>query len=462
MHDIFDNILLLTDSYKASHYKQYPPGTEYVYSYFESRGGKYEDTCFFGLQYLILRYLSGQVVTQEKIDFAATVFAEHFGNAELFNKAGWQYILDKHNGHLPVEIKAVPEGVVVPTGNVLMTIVNTDPECYWLTNYLETLLVQVWYPSTVATISRTCKGAIKDFLDHTSDDSGGLPFKLHDFGFRGVSSVESAAIGGAAHLVNFQGTDTVVALPLIHKYYNGSFAEGQSIPASEHSTITSWGKSGELDAYRNMLEQYPTGLVACVSDSYNIYTACNQLWGEELRDQILSREGTLVIRPDSGRPLDVVMDCLEILWRKFEGYTNGKGFRVLNDKVRLIQGDGVTPDDIILILSAMANEGWSADNIAFGMGGGLLQKLNRDTQKYAFKCSQVIVNGKERDVWKAPVTDISKRSKRGRLSLRMNKTGQVVTVPECDPFWDALGIVFRNGKPAVLHSFADIRRRAKI
>merc|ERR1712151_1393474 len=194
-------------------------------------------------------------------------------------------------------------GTVLPYKNVLFTMENTDPKCFWLTNYLETLLVQVWYPTTVCTQSREQKKIIKTWMTKTGCteqvDGGAHLFKLHDFGFRGVSSVESAALGGAAHLVNFRGTDTLAALMMVNDCY-GSECAGFSIPASEHSTITSWGKEREVMAFKNMLEQYPTGLVACVSDSYNIYDACEKLWGDKLKAEIENRDGTLIVRPDSG------------------------------------------------------------------------------------------------------------------------------------------------------------------
>ena len=198
-----DNLILLTDSYKVSHWLQYPPGTERVYSYLESRGGRFADVVFFGLQYYLRKYLEGAVITREKVDAAEVFWAEHLGASGLLNRAGWDAIVSDHGGRLPVRIRAVPEGTVVPTRNVMMTIKNTDPRLYWLPNYLETLLVQVWYGCTVATLSREMRKLIHGSLEETGDPSG-LDFKLHDFGFRGASSVESAAMGGAAHLVNFR------------------------------------------------------------------------------------------------------------------------------------------------------------------------------------------------------------------------------------------------------------------
>ncbi|RJQ27061.1 nicotinate phosphoribosyltransferase [Candidatus Parcubacteria bacterium] len=451
-----DNLLLMTDSYKVSHWKQYPPGTETVYSNFESRGGKWNDIVFFGLQYLLEKYLESWRVTQPNILEAADLLKNHIGH---FNSEGWYHILDKHNGHLPVSIKAVPEGTVVPVHNVLMTIENTDPKCYWLTNYLETLLVQTWYPCTVATQSREMKKILLDYLNITGTPAD-IDFKLHDFGFRGVSSVESAGIGGAAHLVNFKGTDTLAGIVLAEKYYAANMP-GFSIPAAEHSTITSWGRDKEVDAFRNMLDQYPKGLVAVVSDSYNIYNACRNLWGIELKDKVISRDGTVVVRPDSGDPITTVIHVLDALGENFGTVKNKKGYKVLPSQLRIIQGDGI---DIVMmqrILDNMYMRGYSADNIAFGSGGGLLQKLDRDTCKFAFKCSSVTVNGEERDVWKDPITDSGKKSKRGKLKLIKTEDG-FKTVRNTEQGDDNLVEVFRDGKILVRHTFDEIRERAKI
>lgn len=408
-----DNIILLTDSYKISHHKQYPPDTETVYSYFESRGGAWKDTVFFGLQYLIKQYLEGQVVTREKIDEAKDILTGHLGNEDIINLEGWEYILKEHNGYLPIEIKAVPEGTVVPTSNVLMTVENTDPKCFWLTNYVESLLVQCWYPTTVATLSREMKKMLKSNLNMTGSDAG-LDFMLHDFGFRGVSSVESSMLGGAGHLLNFRGTDTLSALVMARKYYGAGIA-GFSIPASEHSTMTSW--NDEEKAMENMLDTYPTGLVACVSDSYDIYNACSEIWGEKLKDKILNRDGVLIVRPDSGDPCEVVVKCLDILGDKFGYETNEKGFKVLNPKIRMIQGDGCNYDMVDKILSVMGRAGWAAENLAFGMGGALLQQMDRDTLSFAFKCSAIKRNGEWSDVFKNPITASNKASKKGQLKL---------------------------------------------
>lgn len=450
---------LYTDSYKFSHHLQYPPETEYVSSYYESRGGAFDEIVFFGLQYLLEEYVI-KPVTQKDVDLAYELAEKHLGNKNIFNKEGWDYIVKEHGGYLPVVIRAVPEGSVVPTHNILMDVTNTDPKCAWVTNYIETLITTVWYPCTVATQSREMKKIIKRYADKTADDMF-IDFKLHDFGFRGSTSVESSALGGAAHLVNFQGTDTFSAILLLREYYDADMA-GFSIPAAEHSTITSWTREKEAEAYRNMLEKFPDGLVAVVSDSYDIYNACENLWGTELKELIENRNGTLVVRPDSGNPPEVVVNVLNILGNKF-GYTlNSKGYKVLPPFIRVIQGDGIDISMLDIILENMERNGWSVENIAFGSGGGLLQKVNRDTCRFAFKCSSVVVDGEERDTYKDPITDSGKRSKRGRLDL-VSQDGVLTTVKKGDTLLPSeLKTVYMNGVMLERYTLEEVRERAKV
>ncbi len=459
------NIILNTDSYKVSMFKQYPVGTTGVYSYIESRGGRYDQTVFFGLQAFIKEYLL-EPITQADIDIADEILTAH---GEPFNREGWEYILRAHGGYLPVVIRAVPEGTVVPVKNVLATIENTDPQAFWLTTWLETALLRaIWYPTTVATQSWTIKRVILDYLEKTGDPTL-IDFKLHDFGARGVSSMESAGIGGAAHLVNFMGTDTISGVLFAREYYNAGVA-GFSIPAAEHSTITSWGRDGEVKAYANMVDQFarPGSILAVVSDSYDIFNAASNLWGEALREKVIASGATVVIRPDSGDPVEINRRLIEILGEKF-GYTvNSKGFRVLNN-VRLIQGDGVNELSIRSILGAFMAMGWSADNIAFGMGGALLQQLDRDTQKFAMKCSAALVNGEWIDVQKDPVTDSGKKSKAGRVQLWKSggEWASAVTAPTgwtdkgIGPFVPLLEEVYRDGRLVKEITFEQIRANAK-
>jgi len=465
---LFDNIMLLSDSYKTSHWRQYPPGTTEVYSYFESRGGKFPEVTFFGLQYLLKRYLEGPVVTKAKIDYAESIVNGHMGQGEMkhFNREGWEYILKKHGGRLPIKIKAVPEGMTVPNKNVLMTVVNTDPKCFWLTNYLETLLVQVWYPMTVATQSREQKKILLSYFDKTGCEvtPTSIGFALNDFGVRGVSSMETAALGGAAHMVNFIGSDNMPALVMTKEYYAAKGPTAFSIPASEHSTITSWQRSGEVDAFRNMLTQYPTGLVACVSDSYDIFNACSNLWGGELKDLIVQRQGRLVVRPDSGEPQKVVVEVLDRLGKAFGTSTTSKGYKLLPDYIRVIQGDGVSYETLGAILESMAKAKWAAENVAFGSGGALLQKVDRDTQKCAFKCSEATVNGTPVPVYKDPITDKGKLSKKGKLRLVKDAQGKITTLTEGagDDKDDLLVEVFNNGKIMKTWTWDEVLERAKL
>jgi nicotinamide phosphoribosyltransferase len=454
------NLLLRTDSYKASHWLQYPTGASRVHSYIESRGGAFPATVFFGLQAYLKEYLS-RPVSRDDVEEAAAIYAAH---GEPFNRSGWDLLIERHGGMLPVEIRAVPEGLVVPTGNPLVTIENTDPDFYWLPSYLETeLLRAVWYPTTVATLSAAAKLTISRYLQATSDDvAGQIGFKLHDFGARGVSSLESAALGGMAHLVNFLGTDTVIALQAARRYYGAQMA-GFSIPAAEHSTITSWGRDGEADAYRNMLRQFakPGAILAVVSDSYDIYNACDKIWGEELRQTVVDSGATVVIRPDSGEPTEVVLRVANILAKRFGTTTNSRGYRVLNH-VRIIQGDGINLDALRNCLSTLYHNGFAADNIAFGMGGGLLQQVNRDTLRFAMKCSAMEVQGQWRDVYKQPVGDSTKASKKGHFAL-VERGGQISTLRRgADESIgdDLLQPVFRNGQLLRDSAFDKIRARA--
>lgn len=451
-------MILNADSYKYSQFNQYPKDTQIVCSYIESRGGIHDETLFFGLQMFMKEYLT-KPITMEDIDEAEAIIRAH---GEPFHRAGWEYIVNEHEGRLPLYIEAVPEGTLVPTGNVLLNVWNTDPECYWLTSFCETALLRaIWYPTTVATNSYYIKKLILEYLEKSGDPSL-IDFKLHDFGARGVSSLESAGIGGAAHLVNFKGTDTVEALLYARRYYGADMA-GFSIPAMEHSTVTSWGRDGEIDSFRNMIKQNasPGGIIACVSDSYNIYDAC-RAWGNELKMDVLNSGATVVIRPDSGDPASVVLRCCEILEEGFGVTINSKGYKVLNN-VRVIQGDGINIESIRKILDTLQMHYYSADNVNFGMGGALLQGVTRDDQKFAMKCSTIFKDGEWVRVFKDPITDPGKTSKSGLLDL-VKRDGTYSTIDNLVEFsgsYSAFDIVFVNGRILKEYSFDEVRNNAK-
>jgi nicotinamide phosphoribosyltransferase len=467
-----NNLLLLADAYKYSHYKLYAPGTTKIYSYLESRGGLFEETVFYGLQYFLKEYLQGRAFTKENIDEAEEILNGVFGRKGVFKRENFEYILNEHGGHLPVRIKAVPEGSVVPVKNVLMTIENTDPKCFWLTNFLETLLMQVWYPSTVATLSREIRKIVEHNFEQTADEEAkqSIDFVLNDFGFRGVSSVESAGLGGSAHLINFSGSDTVYASAFAKEYYDAERVYGMSVPATEHSIMTLKGVIGEKEIFANALNAYPDGILSCVSDSYNIFNAVGELWGKEFKERILQRNGALVIRPDSGDPVTTLLKVFEILFDRFGFTTNSKGYRVLPKQVRVIQGDGIDYESIQSIYSAFRANRISSENLVLGMGGALLQKVNRDTQKFALKCSYAEVNGEKVDVQKSPMemdehgqlTKSFKSSKPGRLKLVRTADG-FKTVSESSAVGeDVMETVFENGEIKKTYTFEQVRENASI
>lgn len=466
-----ENFILLSDAYKETHWLQYPQGTTKVYSYLESRGGKYSETLFFGLQMWLKKYFTGVVVEQWMIDEADSELKEVFG-CDYFNREGWQHIVDVHGGQLPLKIKAVPEGTILGGKNVLVTVENTDPEVPWLTNFCETLLLQVWNTITVSTNSLMSKRVIQKWAE-ISSDTGVSPFHLNDFGFRGVSSVESAGLAGCAHLVNFAGTDTLIAINYAKRFYNATGLVGASVFASEHSTTTIYGRENELEAYRTFLTNCSEGIASLVSDSYNIYEAI-KMFGTELKELVLSRGsktgfGKLVVRPDSGDPVSMSLECVLLLDQYFGSTTNTKGYKVLNPKVGVIYGDGITTETIDLILENLVKNGYSTDNIVFGQGGALLQQVNRDTLKFAFKCCYAEINGKGVDVYKDPITDSGKKSKRGKLKLakvteHFNPDnlplGTYVTVPEGSWVKDELVTVFENGELVKDWTFTEVRENA--
>jgi len=461
-----NNFILQTDSYKLTHWKQYPEGTTKVYSYLESRGGKFDSTLFFGLQYYLKEYFEGQVVTQEDIIEAEEFSKQHFGVDTMFNKEGWQYIVDKYDGKLPLRIKAVKEGNLVPVSNVLLTIENTDPKCFWLTNHAETMISKLWYSITVATNSFYSKKLLKKYLKETNGNFDVLGFKLHDFGYRGVSSEETAGIGGAAHLVNFKGTDTILATRFLREYYGANQMTAFSVAASEHSISTAFGKENEEDYFLNMIRKYPTGIVSIVSDTYDVYNFVGTM-SKKHKEEILNRNGSVVFRPDSGDPIEINMKLIDVLWNIFGG-TYHNGYKILVPQVRLLQGDGVDYDMMEKFLSTAKANNWSTDNWVFGSGGGLLQKFDRDTQKFAIKASYMEQQiGDEiigKSIVKDPITMSSKKSKPGILKLHRSGgkystiSSERETKPMFNSYTDELETVFENGELKRFQNIEDIRK----
>lgn len=460
------NRILNTDSYKLSMAQQYPTGTTHVFSYIEARkGGVVPYALFFGLQYILKEYFA-KLITAEEVAVAKEVARAH---GEPFNEVGWMHIVQKLGGRLPIRIRAVAEGTVVPEGNVLATVENTDPACWWLTTHLETMLMRLWYPTTVATASFSARRLIKGALTRTSGDVSSLDWRLHDFSFRGVEALEAGAISAAAHLVSFSGTDSIGGILMARGFYGYEGYAG-SIPAYEHSTVSSWLQDGELECYRNAIRQFgkPGAVFAVVMDTYDIEAAIKTHLAE-LKAELIASGATLVVRPDSGVPQEIAPQVIEWLGEVF-GYTvNSRGYKVLNT-VRVIQGDGINllkDNTIARILEALETKGWSAENLTYGAGAGLAQKMDRDSLRFAMKCSAAMVAGVWRDVFKAPKTDVSKASKAGRLTL-VAKNGEFRTVKESElASYEAFGwkellqTVFENGELLVEHKFVDIQARAR-
>lgn len=460
---LLGQFILASDSYKQGHWSFSPPNFENSYGYIEARkGGDFKEVQFFGLQYA-LRYFMTQQITLDMID-EAQPFVEAHGLP--FNRRMWDRIVTVHNGYLPLIIKALPEGIVVPHGTVLVTVESTDPHCVDLAAFVETLLLRaVWFPTTIATRSMRWWRLIQRSLVQSGDETT-TDFKMVDFGARGVSSTETAGLAGMAHLVNFQVTDNLMGIRFAKEAYDATMP-GVSIPATEHSVTTAWGKDNELAFFRNILKVHghkanPLGgrcLISAVIDTYHQDEAI-KMWGTTLMDDLVASNMTLVVRPDSGDPIINVVHVLDLLGTYFGFTVNDKGYRVLPDYVRVIQGDGINEESLRRILQRVTYNGWSIDNLTFGSGGGLLvHEVERDTHRFAMKTSEVTLAGKVQGVQKLVATDPSKASKIGRFAVVI-RAGQVVTVAEdalLDGEENLLRTVYLDGKLLNETSFDAVR-----
>ena len=454
------NFILMADSYKYSHHLQTPPGTEFITSYACARGTNdpdYTHSIPFDMQMMIKKFFLTRI-TMEDVDEAREIITMH---GLPFNE-DWVRIVLEMDGKLPLSIEAVPEGTPLAIGNVMFQVTNTVAGFAWLTSFAETVLLRDggWYGTTVATNSWTIKQLLKEYHEKSGSVQG-VDFKLHDFGNRGVSSNESAEIGGLAHLINFMGTDTVPGLIAGRKYYNEPMA-GFSIIASEHSTITPWLEENENKAHSNIVSLIqPGGMAASVCDSFDIYRTVRDIIGDELKVQIQESGGTFVVRPDSGDPRVVPIEVIEILMEKFGYTTNELGYRTLPDYIRVIQGDGINKDSIKAILFNLDASKMTLDNLAFGMGGALLQGINRDTLQFAMKANSITINGVKQDVFKRPVGDTGKASNAGEQAL-IFENGEHVTIRKDELYGreNVLREVFRDGELLIDEDFSTIRERS--
>ena len=457
-----ENIVMLGDSYKYSQPKQYPKNVVEFYGYMEARSSNvYPATLWFGMQYITKRYLQAEI-TKEDV-YEAAHFAKAHG--ELFELDGWLYIASL--GYLPLEICAVPEGSLIPNGNVLATFRSTDPKVPWLERWVETLIMKAWYMTTVATKSYYTKQMLLKYIKDPA-------FSYHNFGDRGATCVEAAAIGGMAHLTQLMGTDNFNSLRYVREYYNEPCA-GFSIPASEHSTVTSWGRENEFAFYDNYIELYKDSpIVACVMDSYNIYDAVEYITTGASRTKIESDNYPIfVIRPDSGEPDEILRKLLAML-KQNVAYSTLNGVISFN-KYRIIWGDGITPEVMEDMMNTCVELNIEPSMLGFGSGGDLMQNVNRDTLGFAIKCSNVTLQYddpickdgqakllyKERDVYKDPLHG-NKKSKKGRITTYYNKNTDVYFVDTLEQDFEVavnmLQPIFYNGQLLNETTFTEIRK----
>lgn len=485
------NPIYMIDFYKADHRRQYPEGTTEIYSNMTARGARYNHSLMpdfgdfivvFGIQHFIEDYLISRwnEFFQSEKEPMLNEYKAEMCEAFCVNDFDVSHLSALHDlGYLPIKIKAIPEGVKVPLGVPFLTVVNTHPDFFWLTNYIETALsAYLWKPITCATNAYVFKRMLKEFQSETSTFNGYLDYQAHDFSFRGMSCVEDAAICGAAHLTAFKGTDCLPAILLLgHTYYASDFIApvGNSVPATEHSVMCAGGRDGELETIRRLLvDVYPEGIVSIVADTYNLWTFITT-YLEHLYPIIIQRPGTLVIRPDSGNPFDIILGdksapeksapytgALELLWQLFGGTINDKGFKVLNNKVRLIYGDAITFELAQDILTEMKRRGFSAENIVFGIGSYTYQYISRDTLGFAIKATSAVINGKRQSLIKDPITSSGlKRSAKGLLRVDFSEQeGKFVLTQDVSKEEEEKGellTMFENGSHRTAYSLHEIR-----
>lgn len=504
--------VLLADFYKISHRPQYPKGTRFVYSTWIPRTSRIpgvEGVVAFGFQAFLARYLtdafnSGFFDRSEKS--VVSEYKRFIANTLGDPDPETDHIQALHRlGYLPLKIRAVPEGTVVPIGVPMVTIENTRPEFFWLTNFVETLFsTECWLPSTSATIARIYRKTLDFWAAKTSDNPTFVTFQGHDFSMRGMASVEAGAASGAGHLLSFKGTDTIPAILYAERYYaanTDSNLVGTSIPATEHSVMCSYGREDEVEAYRRLItEVHPTGMVSIVSDTWTLWKVIQTTLGGDLKDTILQRDGKVVVRPDSGTPVDILCGIpwsilqlrtdsvygstaiwqsiplsnysepetkgvVELLWDIFGGTVNSKGYKELDPHIGVIYGDSITPERAELICSRLADKGFASTNVVYGIGSYTYQHQTRDTFGFALKSTWVTINGKEHFIYKDPATTQShtKRSLVGRVNVA-TEDGVLVAHDHqtlATDVTDMLTPIFDGGVIVKTYNFEQVRNNLK-
>lgn len=478
------NAMLLADFYKIGHVFQYPPNTEYVYSNFTPRKSRMKGVngmVFFGLQYFckayLIKYFNENFFNLPKEEALAS-YRRVIKNC-LGDLPTYKHIEELHDlGYLPVKIKALPEGTVVPMRVPCFTIVNTDPKFYWVTNFVETVMsASIWQACTSATIAHEYRKLLESFAEKSGMDKEFVQWQAHDFAFRGFSSLESSILSGMGHLLSFTGTDTIPAICGLEEYYGASIEKelvGASVAASEHSVSCVGGKDNEIETFRRLIQDvYPNGIVSIVSDTWDLFKVCTEFM-RELKPIIMARDGKLVIRPDSGDPADILCGnpngkteeerkgVVELLWDVFGGTVTDKGYKLLDSHIGAIYGDSITLERAKDINERLMAKGF-APQVVFGVGSFTYQYNTRDTFGTAIKATWAVVGGKEVNMFKQPITDDgTKFSAKGLLRVDYNEDG-VPTLSDCvskqDEEGGILEVVFENGKLVKEQSLAEIRAR---
>ena len=481
------NPLLLTDGYKVDHRRQYPEKTTLVYSNWTPRKSRIEGidhVTFFGLQYFIKKYIIEEFeknfFSQPK-EKVVEAYVRRVDNYLGPNSVGKEHIEALHDlGYIPMVFKALPEGVSVPVRVPMFTMYNTIPEFFWLTNYFETLLsTTIWMPCNSATIARQYRLLLDKYARETSSTPEFVDWQGHDFSMRGMAALEAALISGAGHLLSFTGTDTIPAIDFLEKYYNANAGEelvGGSVAATEHSVMSMGTNRKEEDTFKRLItEVYPNGVVSVVSDTWDLWRVLVD-YLPSLKEEILGRDGKLVIRPDSGDPVKIICGdpdsedeyirkgVIQLLWETFGGHVNEKGYKELDSHVGAIYGDSITIDRAKRICEGLKQKGFASTNVVLGIGSYTYQFNTRDTFGFAMKATYGEVNGVGRDIYKDPVTDDgTKKSARGLIKIlkEENTYKMVDRVSWAEEKEGELKEVFRDGRLLIDYNLSDIRKNVQ-
>jgi nicotinamide phosphoribosyltransferase len=480
------------DFYKSGHIYQYPKGTELVFSNFTPRSSRIKGVdriVFFGLQYFIKEYLVNQWQKNffdKGYDFIEAEYEDRMHFALGKDVVGTEHIKALHKlGYLPLEIRAVPEGSRVDLRTPMLVIWNTKPEFFWLTNYLESIMSAVlWGGCTSATMANEYKRILDGYANLTGGDSSLVPFQGHDFSFRGMFGLEASCISGAGHLTSFKGTDSVPAIDFVEKYYSlydmNPNEYGCSVPATEHSVMCLGEEEGEIETIRRLItETYPTGVVSIVCDTWDFWKVITE-YLPKLKDEIMARDGKVVVRPDSGDPVKIIcgdpdiddkwgnparLGAVECLWRTFGGKWNKKGHKELDPHIGLIYGDSITIDRCTDICFQLFKKNFASTNVVFGIGSYTYQYTTRDTFGFAMKATYADVNGVPKNIFKKPKTDDgTKNSAKGLIAVYQRSDSSFYM--EEGVTWEevnncALELVYRDGVPRRHQTLHDVRENLK-